>query len=165
MPISARLRTVTPWRLHVREHGKATRSRLVVASAECLTGRNDEVPQARNRRMVRGADVEWPLVDRLHILLAERDPVGVGQFLDDQFRRFIGKQRADGGLVRECRLALKPRFKLPGIRLVGSDLPAAQHDGVVPVLGILMRDEGCAHDFGCGAEGDFPAHLVVSLAS
>jgi fructokinase len=154
-----------PLRLHVREHGKASRGGLVVPGAEGLTGRDHKVLEPLDRGMIGGAHIKGALADRLHAFLSQRDPVGIGKFLNAKLRRSASEQRGNGCLVRRVGFPFQPHFKLPVAWRCPDDLAAAEHDGNVPIFGILMRNKGSADHIGRRQNSYFPTHFRLSAAS
>ena len=147
-------------RLHVRQHRQATGGGGVLAGAKGLAGGDQEIADARfvHGRIFRGVDVEGPFVDRLDALLAERDPVFLGQLLDHHRRRAIGEQGGDGVALRFARFVGQPGFQLPLFGLVLGNLAAGDHDVGVPVEHVFVGDQ-CGLDDGTRRkDGDFPAH-------
>ena len=122
------------------------------------------VPKAWLAGMVR-VDIETPGLDRLEILLAGDEPVGVGKLFFHEFGRPACKQVRQRFPVGFRGLVRKPGFELPVVGPVFGDLAAAQDDFRIPVERILMRHERAFDDFARSEGGQFPAHGVSVPAS
>ena len=151
-----------PAGLHRGEHGEATRGRRVLAGAERLARGDGKAAHRRivARRVIGGADLEHPGADGFEVLLAARDPVGVGQLLFRPGGR-LREQRVQSAALDRRRTRRHPRFELPVVGAILGDFASGDDDVGVPVERILVRDERRRDDFARGEGDQLPAHLAA----
>ena len=127
--------------LHQVEHREATRGGLVLPGPEGLTGGDYEIDQFGVGLVVGRADVEPSRADRVDAFLAFGHPVGLGQFLDGEFRRPVLEQRGDPRHFLFTGSVIEIDLEGPFVGQVVGHLHPGDHPVRRPVERVFMRDE------------------------